>query len=324
MEPSSKSPPKSVPSNLRRAHTLEEMLEAVPLLGAFDSLEAVPLLASQDRRATGWLRAVSAWLGVVLATAWAMSFAAGLLVVAGGWLSKELGPPADGLMEGLGGAPLSLLIGLLGLALLGLAFNFGGPRRWLVKATRTLRLQIRLRLLLLRAIREQVARNRAIVNNDWRRAVCRNCLARYELHRVRFAYCRWIRFARCRSCKGDHACYAGVRRIEGWLDGRMKAGQERSGDAVRVNMLRRLPPRPLPLPADLDELVVAAAEDEHVETLILIYRGVQPRTSLPKPKRLRFRLTDDSTVSQMGWRQLSRNFRFVSAALPRAGERPAR
>jgi hypothetical protein len=97
----------------------------------------------------------------------------------------------------------------------------------------------------------------------------------------------------------------------------MVTSQEQAGDAVRVNMLHRLPPRSLPLPTDLDELVVADAGDEDVETLIFFYRSVQPRTRLPRPGRLRFRLTEDSSVSQMSWRQLKQNFRFVSAALPR-------
>ena len=97
----------------------------------------------------------------------------------------------------------------------------------------------------------------------------------------------------------------------------MRASQEQTNDAVRVNLLHRLPPRSLPLPTDLDELVVADADDEDVETLILFYLSVQPRTRLPKPRRLRFRLTEDSNISQMSWRQLKQNFRLVNAALPR-------
>jgi hypothetical protein len=310
-------PPNIVPAELLRASTLDEMLEAVPLLGEYDSLGAVPTLAAYDRRAKGWFAAVFSWLGVVLATAWAMSFVGVMLTVAGWGLSQALGPSADELISGLGGTPLQLTIGLVGLTLGGLAFNYAGPRRWLVGSTRTLRLQVRLRVLLLRAIRSQLARNRKVVENNWRRAVCQNCLARYELHRVRFAYWRWLSFARCRKCHGDHACYSRVRRIEGWLDEGMGESQEQTGDAVRVNLLYRLPPRSVPLPTDLDELVVADAEDEDVETLIFFYRSVQPRTNLPKPKRLRFRLTKDSNVSQMSWRQLNQNFWFISAALPR-------
>jgi hypothetical protein len=94
----------------------------------------------------------------------------------------------------------------------------------------------------------------------------------------------------------------------------MGESQEQMGDAVRVNMLHRLAPHSLSLPTDLDELVVADAEDEDVETLIFIYRKEQPRTDLPKPKRLRCRLTGNSTVSQMGQRQLKRNFWLMRAA----------
>jgi hypothetical protein len=309
--------PNKVPAKLLRACTLDEMLETVPLLGDYDSLEAIPPLATYDRMATGWFAAVFTWLGIMLTIAWLMSSLA-VLVAAAGWaLNLKLRPSADELIDGLGGTPLQILIALVGLMLVVLAFNFAGPRRWLVNSTRTLCLRLRLRILLLRAIRSQLDRNRRMVDNDWRNAVCRNCLARYELHRVRFAYWRWLSFARCRTCHGDHVCYTRARKIEGWLDDRMAASQEQTGDAVRVNLLHCLPPQSLPLPADLDELVVADTEDEDVETLIFFYRSVQPQTSLPKPKRLRFRLTEDSNVSQMSWRQLNRNFRFVSAALPR-------
>ena len=309
--------PSHAPAELLRARTLEEMLEAVPCLGECDSLEAVPALATYDRQAVGWLTSVFSWLGAVLAVAFGMSFVGGLLFLAGWGLSQWLGPTADGLIDGLGGTPLHLLISLVGLALCVSAFNHAGPRRVLADSTHRLHLRLRLRTILLRATRSQLARNRKIVADDWRGAVCQNCLSRFELHRVRFAYWRWLSFARCRGCHDDGACYARVRRIEGWLDCRMGASQEQAGDAVRVNMLHRLPPRSLPLPTDLDELVVADAGDEDVEMLIFFYRSVQPRTRLPKPGRLRFRLTEDSSVSQMSWRQLRQNFKFVNAAQPR-------
>jgi hypothetical protein len=305
------------PAELLRAHTLEEMLEVVPRLGECDSLGAVPALATYDRQAIGWLTSVFSWLGAVLAVALAMLFVGGLLFLAGRSLSQWLGPSADGLIDGLGGTPLQLLISLAGLTLCVLAFNHAGPRRVLADSTHRLHLRLRLRILLLRATRSQLARNQEIVANDWRGAVCQTCLSRFELHRVRFAYWRWLSFARCRGCHDDGACYARVRRIEGWLDGRMGASQEQAGDAVRVNMLHRLPPRSLPLPTDLDELVVADVGDEDVEMLIFYYRSAQPRTRLPRPGRLRFRLTEDSSVSQMSWRQLKQNFRLVSAARPR-------
>ncbi|HEY0171062.1 MAG TPA: hypothetical protein VGB98_08560 [Pyrinomonadaceae bacterium] len=309
--------PGRAPAELLRARTTEEMIEAVPRLGEFDSLGAVPALAGYDHRATGWVTSVLLWLGKVLAVACAMSCVAGLLAIAGWILSEWLRQSADGLAEGLGGTPLRLLLGVAELALCALAFNYAGPRRWLADSMRALRLRLRLRVLLLGAIRSQVARNRRIVADDWRGAVCLNCLSRYELHRVRFSYWRWLGFARCRECRDDRACHARARSIEGWLDGRMGANHEQAGDAVRVNLLHRLPPLSLPLPADLDELVVAHAGDEGVETFIFFYRGAQPRTRLPRPGRLRFRLTEDSSISQMSWRQLKRNFRYVSAAAPR-------
>jgi hypothetical protein len=311
------SSPNHAPAELLRARTLEEMLEVVPRLGECDSLGAVPALATYDRQAVGWLTSIFSWLGAVLAVAWGMSIVGGLLFLAGCGLSEWFGPTADGLIEGLGGMLLHLFISLAGIALFVSAFNHAGPRRVLADSTHKFHSRLQLRTRLLRASRSQLARNRSIVAGDWRRAVCQNCLSRFELYRVRFAYWRWLSFARCHGCQDDGACYARVRRIEGWLDGRMVASQEQVGDVVRVNMLHRLPPRSLPLPTEMDELIVADAGDEDVETLILVYRRAQPRPRLPRPGRLRFRLTEDSSVSQMSWRQLKQNFRFVSTALPR-------
>lgn len=334
--------PNDMRAELLRARTLEEMLQVVPLLGECDSLGAADALAAYDRQAVGWLTSVLSWLGVVLGVASAMLLVGGLLFKVGQVLGESLRESADGLIDGSGGVPLHLLLGLAGLALWGLAFYHAGPRRWLVAATRRLLSRLSLRVELLRAVRSQVERNRRIVAGDWRGAVCRDCLSRYELHRVRLAYGRRPGFGRCRECHNDAACYARVRRIEGWLDERMAESQLRAGDAVRVNLLDRLQPprgtrrarapspspgrvsRPhrlaansLPLPADMDELVIGDAGDEEVETFIFLYRGVQPRTRLPRPDRLSFRLTEDSGVSPMSWRQLKQNFRFVSAPVRR-------
>jgi hypothetical protein len=312
------SPPSLVPEKLKGAKTLDEMLEAVPLLAECDTLEALPPLANYDRRADGWFTTMGYWLLVMLLTVGLMVLVVSALVWLGELLISAVGPSADELMNGLGGLPLRLLVLVLVAGLSVLFFYSMGPRKWLVNSTRIFRQRVRLRLLLLRAIRAHLDRNREIVGNQWRRAVCRICLARYECHRVRFAYWRWLGFARCRKCHSDHACYAHVRRIQGWLGHGMGESQGQAGDVVKVNLLHRLPPRSLSLPTDLDELVVADAEDEDVETLIFLYRREQPRTDLPKPKRLRCHLTGSSTVSLMGQRQLKRNFWLMHTAGSRA------
>ena len=78
-EAPSMSRPNHIPAELLRARTLEEMLEAVPQLGEFDSLQAVPALATYDRQATGWLTSLFSWLGIMLATMLAMSIVVELL-----------------------------------------------------------------------------------------------------------------------------------------------------------------------------------------------------------------------------------------------------
>lgn len=302
----------NVPANLLDARTLDKMLEVVPLLGECDTLEAAPILALYDRFSQGWLTAGVLWLATVLTIALLMSMVGAVLVVTGQALMPQLVSWADQLADGLSGGPLMVLMGIVGVGIAVLIFNFAGLRRWLMNSTRTFSRRIQLRLLLLQAIRAQVDRNRGIIDNNWAGAVCRACLARYERYRVRFAYWRWISFGRCRKCHGDRHCYTRVRKIAGWLDHAMSASQEQAGDVVKINMLHRLPPRSLSLPIDLEELVIAHAEDEDVETLILLYRSNQPRTDLPKPKRLRCRLTRNSTVSQMGRRQLKQNFSLRS------------
>jgi hypothetical protein len=295
-------------AGLGAARTLDELLAAVPPLGEFDSLEAVRPLADCDRRATGWLRTVAVWLLVLLSTATVMALVAGGLYLAGVGLTPVLSPSANRLIDGFGEAPLQVFLFILGAAITALFFNYAGPRQWLLNATGTFRRRIELRLLLLQAIQTQLNRNRKIVNNDWSQAVCQTCLAWYERYWVRFAYWRWLSFARCRKCHSDLTCYAQVRKIQGWLDHGMEESQGKSGHVVKVNMLHRLPAKSLALPTDLDELVIADVEDEDVETLIFIYRSKQPQTDLPRPKRLRFHFTGNSNVSLMGRRQLERNF----------------
>src|SRR5260370_34887760 len=102
-----------------------------------------------------------------------------------------------------------------------LFFIFMGPKRWLVDSLLLLRQRITLRVRLIHALRAHLRRNRQIVDHEWRRAVCIECLARFERYRVAFSYGRRPAFARCPKCRSDHACYVRVRSIEWWLDQRM-------------------------------------------------------------------------------------------------------
>lgn len=299
-------------ANLLVAQTLEQMLEAVPLLGECDTLEAVPVLADYDRRSQGWLTITVWWLATVMMITLLMAVIVAFLFLASDFLASLLTPIAEQWIGEASSTLLRILFSVVSAGIIFLVFDGAGPKRWLVSSTGTLRRRIRLRLFLLNAIRLQIERNRRQVDYNWRRTVCQNCLARFQQHRVRFAYCRWISFVRCRKCLSDKYCYTRVSTIAGWLDQCMSASQEQAGDVVKVNMLHRLPPRSLPLPIDLEELVVADAEDEVVETLIFLYRSQQPQTDLPKPKRLRCRLTRNSTVSQMSRRQLKKNFSLVT------------
>jgi hypothetical protein len=297
-----------VPANLFNAKTLDDMIKVVPLLGECDTLEAVLPLAGYDRRATGWLTTVSSWLGFILLSAGLPVLGFYVLIKLAAWLMIVFYPPTDPVISESNMQLIWLLIYLVTITIPALFFNFMGPRRWIVTSTGRLRQRIWLRVLLLKAIRSQLERNQSIVHNHWRGAVCQHCLARYERYRLRFAYWRWLSFARCRKCHSDEKCYPSVMKIQGWLDQGMSVSQEQAGQMVKINMLQRLPPMSLSLPIDLDELVIADVDDENVETLILLYRTEQPRTNLPRPKRLRCRLTRNSTISQMGQRQLQQNF----------------
>ena len=294
------------------AHTLEQRLEAVPLLGECDTLEAVSVLARCDRESYGWFTISVFWLASVAMVVWLMLGLCLVLFLVAGSLASWLTPPVEDVLGTIGGTLLWLLILAVGALLALLIFNRAGPRRWLGSATNRLRRRIRLRVLLLQAIRSQRARNQRLINGRWQKAVCRTCLARYKAYRVRFAYLRWITFGHCRKCLDDSLAYTGVERIAGWLDHGMAHSHDQVGNVVRVNMLYRLPPRSESLPIDLDELVVANVEDEDVELLIFFYRSEQPQTELPKPKRLRCRLMGLSNVSQTSRRQLKRHFALVT------------
>lgn len=293
------------------AKTLADMLTAVPLLGECDSLETLVPLASYDRQAKGWLGALGEWLLVVLMATSLLSLIIGVLYLVATWLIPTLSPSVNDLMEGLGDVPLQLVVYSAAIAAVSLVSYFRlWP--WLAHSTHLFAQRINLRVLLLSAISSQVKRNQALVGDNWRLAVCQTCLARLERFRVRFAYWRWLGFARCRKCHDDHNCYTGVRSVEGWLDRAMTTAQQKVGDAVRVNLLQRLPPGPASLSLDLEEVVVADAEDEEVETLILLYHSVQRSGGLPRARRMRCRLTGNTTVSLMGRRQLKQNFRLVN------------
>ena len=275
-----------VSTDLVGAKTLADMLKAVPLLGECDSLEALVPLASYDRQAKGWLGTLGSWLLVVLMATSLLSLMIGVLYLLTTWLIPTLSPSANDLREGLGEEPLQFVVYLAAIIAVSLAFYFW-IKPWLVNSTRLFTNRINLRVLLLGAIRSQVKRNQELVGQNWRLAVCQTCLARLQRFRVRFAYWRWIRFARCRKCHDDRNCYTGVRSVEGWLDRAMSTAQQKVGDAVRVNLLQRLPPGPASLSVDLEEFVVADAEDEEVETLILLYHSVQRTAGLPRARRMR-------------------------------------
>lgn len=300
-----------ISTDLVGAKTLTDMLKAVPLLGECDSLEALVPLAAYDRQAKGWLGTVGEWLLVVLISTCLLSFMIGVLYLLTTWLTPTLSPSVNDLMDGLGEVPLQFVVYLAAIVAVSLVFYFRlWP--WLADSTRLLTKRINLRVLLFSAINSQIKRNQALVGDNWRLAVCQTCLARHERFRVQFAYWRWIGFARCRKCHDDHNCYTGVRSVEGWLDRAMSAAQQKVGDAVRVNLLHRLPPGPASLAVDIEEVVVADAEDEEVETLILLYHSVQRTAGLPRARRMRCRLTGNTTISLMGRRQLKQNFRLVN------------
>jgi len=294
------------------AHTLEQMLDAVPRLGQCDSLAAVPVLASYDRQSYGWLSTVVFWLTTVALIAVFMIGVGFILFSLGISLVSVLTPQLENLVGATGGPLAQLLLFLAGAMLVVLIFNKLGPRRALVDATRRFQQRIRLRLLLLKAIGSQKQRNQTLVAGRWQTAVCRICLAHFKAYRVRFAYSRWLTFGRCRKCLDDRNGYTGVERIAGWLDHGMPVSHEQVRNAVRVNLRFRLPPHSELWPTDLDELVIANVDDEDVELLIFCYRSQQPQTELPKPKRLPCRVTGTSAISQISRRQLRRYFSLVT------------
>lgn len=286
------------------------MLEVVPQVGECDTLEAVTVLADYDRQSKGWLTLAGLWLLTIVLLASLMIALVAILFVLSDFVAALLTPTVDPWLGESSGTLLRLLLGVISVVIIVFFFDRAGPKRWLINSTSKLRRRVQLRLLLLKAIRSLIERNSQKVNGNWRSAVCQKCLARFVRYRVRFAYWRLISFARCRKCLDDRECYTMVKTIAGWLDRGMDTSQEQVGDQLKVNMLDRLPPRSLSLPIDLEELVVANVEDDDVEVLILLYRSLQPKTDLPKAKRLRCRLARNSTASQMSRRQLKQSFAF--------------
>jgi hypothetical protein len=301
----------NIPANLRTAQTLEQMFEAVPQLSEYDSLEAVRVLAGYDRRSKGWLTLAGLWLLTIMLLVDLTMLLAGVLFWLSDFVATLLTPSVEPWLGQSSHILLRILLSVISAVIIVFFFYRAGPKRWLIKATSTLRRRIQLRLLLLKAIRSHIERNSKKVSGSWRSAVCQNCLARFERYRVRFAYWRLISFARCRKCLDDRECYTSVKTIAGWVDRSMSAGQEQVGNEVKVNMLHRLPPRSVSLPVDLEELVIADVEDDDVEILILLYRSRQPKTDLPKAKQLRCRLARNSTASQMSRRQLKQSFALM-------------
>jgi len=300
----------NIPPNLRTAQTLEQMIEVVPQVGECDTLEAVTVLADYDRRSKGWLTLAGLWLLSIMFLASLMLGLVAALFLLSDYVAGVLTPTVDPWLGEYSNTLLRLLLGVISALIVFFFFDRAGPKRWLINSTNTLKRRIQLRLLLLRAIRSLIERNSKNVNGNWRSAVCQKCLARFERYWVRFAYWRWISFARCRKCLDDRECYTMVKTIAGWADRGMIESQEQVGNHVKVNMLHRLPPRSLSLPIDLEELVIANVEDDDVEILIFLYREQQPKTDLPKAKRLRCRLARNSTASQMSRRQLKQSFAF--------------
>ncbi len=300
-----------MPANLRTAETLEQMLEVVPLVAECDTLEAVTLLAKYDRQSKGWLTLACRWLLTITLLALLMAALIAVLFLLSDLIASLLVPSVDPWLGESSGVVLRILLGVTSALIIVAFFDMAGPKRWLINSTRTLGRRIRLRLLLLEAIRSQIERNSRQVAGSWRRAVCQNCLARFERYRVRFSYWRLVAFARCRKCMDDHDCYTRVRTIAGWLDRGMSTSQEQVGDQVKVNMLDRLPPRSSSLAIDLEELVIGEVEDYDVETLILHYRSQQSKVGLPQAKRMRCRVVRNSTASQMSRRQLKQSFALI-------------
>src|SRR5437870_11951584 len=120
------SPPQVVPVKLTSARTLDEMLEAVPLLGECDTLDAVPTLASYDLRAQGWFETFGRWLLVVLLTTALMVVVVWVLVQGGGWLVSAVRLSAGESMNGPGDLLLRLLVFVLVVGLTLLFFYFMG------------------------------------------------------------------------------------------------------------------------------------------------------------------------------------------------------
>jgi hypothetical protein len=286
------------------------MIEVVPQVGECDTLEAVGVLADYDRRSKGWLTLGGLWLLSIILLAFLMIALMVILYALSDFAAGLLAPNVEPWLGESSGPLLRLLLGVISTVIIVFFFDRAGPKRWLFNSTRTLKRRIQLRFLLLEAIRSLIERNSSKVDGNWQRAVCQKCLARFEKYRIRFAYWRLISFARCRKCRDDRECYTMVKTITGWVDRGMIESQEQVGNQVKVNMLHRLPPRQLTLPIDLEELVIANVEDDDVELLIFLYRSLQPKTDLPKAKRLRCRLARNSTASQMSRRQLKQSFAF--------------
>lgn len=286
------------------------MLEAVPLLARYDTLEPVDILARYDRQSQGWLTLGVLWLRTIAILTALMLLLIAVLIVLTDLISSALTPVIEQWFGDSSGVLLRILFGLVSAGVVYLVFVLG-PMRWLINSTKTMRQRVELRLRLLKAIRSHIDRNRVKVSRYWRRTVCRTCLVRFEGYAVRFAYWRVVVFGRCPKCRSDNECYTRVKTIAGWLDRKMDASHEQVGEEVKVNMLLRIPPNSLPLAIGLEELVIAQVEDDDVEILILHYRSIHSRAGLPKPKRLPCRLALNSTASQMSRRQLKESFAFV-------------
>jgi hypothetical protein len=176
--------------------------------------------------------------------------------------------------------------------------------------------QLALRRLIAGAADAQQRRNRAAAGGDWRLAVCRNCLARFEARSVRLGVVRRLELARCPGCHSDSACYAGVRRVEGWLGLPMPDAQQ-SGPLLMVELTSRLLAPGRCFPPALDTIVVARASDELVERFVIAYRERQHMAGLSPLKRLDCRVEPGTPLGENTRRMLRAAFRSVSLSAGR-------
>ena len=134
-----------------------------------------------------------------------------------------------------------------------------------------------------RVLNIQHQHNLQVIKNDWRKAVCSQCLVPFEKCRARLSRLRWISYYRCILCQNDKEPYAGVMCSVLHLDERLSTKAQQAGSTLIVNglhWLERHEEQPIP---EFDEVIVRKAQEYEIEEFLVVYTNKQKKLKLWNP-----------------------------------------